>query len=56
MLLEFANRNDLKILHREARKGEVRHSVADISKAREKLRYRPKVDLKNGLKRLLAVE
>ncbi|MEM2522658.1 MAG: SDR family oxidoreductase [Candidatus Bathyarchaeia archaeon] len=55
MLLELANRNDLKILHVEARKGEVRHSVADVSKAREKLGYKPKVELRNGLKKLLAM-
>ena len=52
-LLELANRKDLEILQREAREGDVRHSVADISKAREKLGYRPKVSLKDGLKKLL---
>ena len=52
-LLELTNRKDLEILHCEAREGDVRHSVADISKAKEKLGYRPKVALKEGLKKLL---
>jgi UDP-glucose 4-epimerase len=53
MLLEIANKRDLKIVHGEAREGDVRHSVADISKASKKLGFTPKITLKNGLKRLL---
>jgi nucleoside-diphosphate-sugar epimerase len=33
--------------------GDVRHSVADISKASKKLGFTPRITLKNGLKRLL---
>lgn len=36
------------------REGDVRHCVADISKARKLLGYEPKVQLKDGLKQLLA--
>jgi UDP-glucose 4-epimerase len=52
-LLEIANKRDLKIVHCEAREGDVRHSVADISKASKKLGFTPRITLKNGLKRLL---
>jgi UDP-glucose 4-epimerase len=37
-----------------ARDGDIRHSLADISKVRNVLGYESKVDLKDGLKRLLA--
>ena len=53
MLLEIANKKGLKIIHSEARKGDVRHSVADISKAVKKIGYTPRITLRNGLKRLL---
>lgn len=52
-LLEIVDKRKLKIIHCEARDSDIRHSVADISKAREKLGYNPKVSLKSGLKRLL---
>ncbi len=54
-LLELTNRKDLEILYCEAREGDVRHSVADISKAKEKLGYSPKIALKEGLKKLLLI-
>ena len=37
----------------EARKGDILHSLADISKARELLGYEPSVGLKEGLSGLL---
>jgi UDP-glucose 4-epimerase len=51
-LLEVTNKTRLKIMHSEAREGDIRHSVADISKAREKLDYNPRVSLQDGLKEL----
>jgi UDP-glucose 4-epimerase len=54
-LLEIAEKN-LKIVHSEARKGDIRHSVADITKAREKLGYNPEVPLKEGLRKLWGKE
>ena len=36
--------------YQEPRKGDVRHSLADISRARELLGFAPQVDLANGLK------
>jgi len=35
------------------RKGDIRHSVADISLARKKIGYSPKISLEQGLKELL---
>jgi nucleoside-diphosphate-sugar epimerase len=43
----------LEITRSKPRKGDIRHSVADISKARKKLGYSPEISLKDGLKRLL---
>lgn len=40
--------------HAQFRKGDVPHSLADISKARELLGYSPKVSVKDGLRLLLA--
>jgi nucleoside-diphosphate-sugar epimerase len=42
--------SDLKPVHVAPRPGDVRHSLADISKARRMLGYEPKVDLKTGLR------
>jgi UDP-glucose 4-epimerase len=52
MLLEVTNKTRLKVTHSKPKKGEIKHSVADISKAKMKLRYYPKVSLKEGLKDL----
>lgn len=38
-----------KIIYREFRKGDVRHSLADISKAKNLLNYEPKIDVFGGL-------
>jgi nucleoside-diphosphate-sugar epimerase len=43
--------SEIQAHHSEARPGDVRHSLADISRAREALGYRPGVDLRDGLKR-----
>jgi len=52
-LLEATNKTSVKIMHSEAREGDIKHSVADISKAKKKLGYTPKVSLKDGLQKLL---
>lgn len=43
----------IKARHAPARQGEVRHSLADISRARKILGYRVKVDFEEGLKRTI---
>ncbi len=40
----------LEAVHTEPRKGDIRHSLADISKAREILGYEPQYDIEEGLK------
>ncbi len=55
-ILELANKiieitqSESKITFKPQRKGDVRHSLADISYAGEYLGYRPRFDLGNGLK------
>jgi UDP-glucose 4-epimerase len=39
----------LETIHDEPRSGDIKHSLADISKAKEKLGYKPKFDLIKGL-------
>lgn len=46
---EAAGRPDLVPEHQPARQGDVRHSLADITRARELLGYRPFVELGEGL-------
>ena len=41
---------DLKPIFRSERKGDIRHSGADISKIRENLGYEPEYDFENGIK------
>jgi len=53
ILLEITDKTHLEITRSKPRKGDIKHSVADISKARKKLGYSPKISLKDGLKRLL---
>jgi nucleoside-diphosphate-sugar epimerase len=52
-LKKLTGRTDVTAEYRESRVGDVRHSLADISMARELLGYESKVDLREGLKRTL---
>lgn len=45
------NSSNLKPIYSDFRKGDVRHSLADISRARELLGYVPEYTVKNGLSR-----
>lgn len=42
-------RSEMKPLYREERPGDIRHSLADISKARQMIEYAPAVHLREGL-------
>ena len=53
-IVTIAERDGVKTIHESARPGDVLHSCADISLARESLGFRPSVTLKEGLKRTLA--
>ena len=52
-LKQLTGRTDVTAEYREPRVGDVRHSLADISRAREFLGYESKVDLREGLQRTL---
>jgi UDP-glucose 4-epimerase len=52
-LKQLTGRTDVTAEYREARVGDVRHSLADITMARELLGYESKVDLREGLQRTL---
>lgn len=52
MVLALSGR-DSEIVHEPSRAGDIAHSVADISKAREAFAYAPKVALEEGLQDLL---
>jgi nucleoside-diphosphate-sugar epimerase len=45
---------DIEPTYTDPRPGDVRHSLADVSKAREALGYRPLIDARAGLRRTLA--
>jgi nucleoside-diphosphate-sugar epimerase len=45
----LAGSADTRVDYREPRKGDVRHSLADITRARELLGYEPTVELEEGL-------
>jgi len=47
------SKKDLKIIYQSPRSGEIMHSFADISKAREKLGFKPKFDLREGLEKTM---
>jgi UDP-glucose 4-epimerase len=44
----------LRKVHVDARPGEVRHSLADLTRARDLLSYEPRVTLADGLTRTVA--
>lgn len=50
LIAEAAGRADLAPEHQPPRQGDVRHSLADITRAREMLGYRPFVPLAEGLR------
>jgi len=47
-------KKDLKYIHTKSRIGDVRHTLADISKAQKLLKYKVKTDFKQGMKKTIA--
>jgi nucleoside-diphosphate-sugar epimerase len=43
------NERPLQVVHAEERQGDIRHSMADLSRARALLGYQPRVDFESGL-------
>ena len=52
-LKELTGKQDVTVEYLEPRVGDVRHSLADITMARELLGYESRVDLREGLKRTI---
>lgn len=48
-VMAICNR-ELEIVYEEIRPGDIKHSLSDISKAKEEFGYYPRFDIKNGLK------
>jgi len=46
-------KQNVKPLHKEHRKGDIKHSLASITKARKEIKYRPRYSLEEGLKKTL---
>lgn len=53
MILELTGRTDLSPLYDSPRPGDIKHALADISRAKELLGYEPKVSLYQGLAELV---
>ena len=53
-ILKALTGRNLEPIYEPPRPAEVRHSFADISKAMEKLDYRPAIDLEDGLERTIS--
>jgi nucleoside-diphosphate-sugar epimerase len=53
ILKSITGRTDAEAEYREPRKGDVRHSLADITRAREMLGYEPRVSLEEGLQKTI---
>jgi UDP-glucose 4-epimerase len=52
-LKRLTGRTDVEAEYREPRRGDVRHSLADITRAREFLGYEPQIGLEEGLRHTL---
>lgn len=55
-LIELSGKSDVKLVHKTPRKGDIRNSYADIRKAEKMLGYKPKITLREGLRKLLHEE
>ncbi|HYP52899.1 MAG TPA: GDP-mannose 4,6-dehydratase, partial [Pyrinomonadaceae bacterium] len=51
LLKKILGREEVEAEYRETRVGDVRHSLADITRARELLGYEPRVALEEGLRK-----
>ena len=50
---KIMNKTTLEPIHAELRPGDIKHSYGDISKAKRKLGYNPKVQIEQGLSELI---
>jgi len=56
IIIELSEKNNLIPIHAEPRKGDIRHSYADIEKAERILKFKAKVSLEEGLKSVITSE
>ena len=45
-LIEFSGRSNIKLIYKAPRKGDIRNSYADTSKAKKMLGYKPRIKLR----------
>jgi UDP-glucose 4-epimerase len=55
LILKSMNREDLKPIYALPRPGDIRHSIADITRAKKELKYEPKIRLETGIKGLISL-
>jgi UDP-glucose 4-epimerase len=55
LILKSMNREDLKPIYAPPRPGDIRHSIADITRAKKELKYEPKIRLETGIKGLISL-
>jgi UDP-glucose 4-epimerase len=53
LILKTLNREDLKPVYAPPRPGDIKHSIADITKSRKILGFEPKISLEEGIKTLI---
>lgn len=56
IITELSGKTSLKPIYEKPRKGDVENSYADTNMARKSLNFKPKTELKNGLKSLIKSE
>lgn len=53
ILIECVGKPQVKVVHADERKGDIRESYADVSKAKRKLGFKPKFSITEGLKEFI---
>ena len=54
LILKLMGREDLKPIYAPPRPGDIRHSIADTTRAKKELKYEPKIKLETGIKELIS--
>ncbi|MDA2918191.1 hypothetical protein MYX76_01630 [Desulfobacterota bacterium AH_259_B03_O07] len=53
MICKLLNKDEIEPIYKEARSGDVRHSLAETRKAKKLLEFNPCYDLESGLRKTL---
>jgi len=54
LILRLMGREDLRPVYAPPRPGDIRHSIADTTRAKKELKYEPKIKLETGIKELIS--